>query len=238
MPRTYKTDLAGLRFGRLTVEAFVPDDSRHSRWIVRCDCGQVKTTLAQSFTRGLTLSCGCLQRELTRERGTTHGQAGAKVRTKAYRVWANMMDRCEWGGNERAFKDYGARGIRVCQEWHTFDGFFADMGIPPSGATLDRMDNDGPYSPTNCRWATRLEQALNTSRTRRVLFDDAEWTVYQLCERLGLSRKAVRARAARRGNSYAAALKSLGFQCVVDIAPRRGAAAERGVVVYADEATA
>lgn len=232
MPRTYKTDLTGRRYGRLVVLSFVPDDTRHSRWVVRCDCGEEKSVLAQSFVRGFTISCGCLQRERMRERATTHGQAGNKTRTRAYRIWANMMDRCEWGGNARAYESYGKRGIRVCAEWHSFDRFFADMGHPPEGTSLDRIDNNGLYSPMNCRWATRLEQALNTSRTRRVIVSGKETTVFELCAQHRISRKAVRARAQRRGGDYAAALESMGFQNVTE------AAADRGVVVYADKATA
>lgn len=218
MPKTFKTDLAGRRFGMLTVESFVPDSTKYSRWTVLCDCGTRKSVLSQSLIRGLTLSCGCLHRERTRKRGTTHGQSGRKTRTRAYRIWANMMDRCEWGGNARAYEAYGKRGIRVCKEWHSFERFFASMGNPPEGTSLDRIDNNGPYSPENCRWATRLEQALNTSRTRRVVLDGVERKVYDLCKQFGLSRRAVTMRAYRMGGSYVAALQSLGVQSVSEAA--------------------
>lgn len=209
MPRSTKSDLQGKQFGRLVVGEFIPDDSKHARWAVTCSCGTVKTVLAQALRSGAVKSCGCLLNEGRSERAFKHGHAIGN-RTRAYRTWAGMMDRCEWGGNKPAFTNYGARGIRVCERWSVFDQFLADMGEPPAGMSLDRVNNDGPYSPENCRWATRREQSLNTSRTNRVLFDGKATTVFELCESLGISCKAIRARAQRRGGDYVEALRSAG----------------------------
>lgn len=209
MPRSTKENLKGQQFGRLVVGKFVPDDSKYARWTVTCACGTTKTVLAQALRSGAIKSCGCFSREASGERSFKHGHAIGN-KTRAYRTWAGMMDRCEWGGNKPAFANYGARGIRVCERWFVFDQFLADMGEPPAGMSLDRVDNDGPYSPENCRWATRQEQALNTSRTKRVAFNGNHTTVFELCDALGLSRKAIGARAQRRGGDYVEALKSAG----------------------------
>ncbi|PZX29456.1 hypothetical protein C7416_104461 [Cupriavidus phytorum] len=211
MPRTFKNDLTGKVFSLLTVLEFVPDDSDYSKWRVRCACGTVKTVMGQSLIRGMTISCGCEGLRRRAARTVTHGQAGPKRRTRAYRIWANMMDRCEWGGNARSFADYGAKGIRVCERWHKFENFFEDMGNPPDGMSLDRVNNKGGYEPGNCRWATRLQQALNTSRTVKVVFGGVVREVHFLCAELGISRGALRSRAMRRGGNYAEALRSMGF---------------------------
>lgn len=214
MPKSCKRDIAGQRFGRLVAVSFIPDETKYARWLVRCDCGAEKEVLAQSLIRGATVSCGCFRLEQAAKANTKHGQSGNSKRTRAYSIWAGMMDRCEWGNHPTCYARYGARGIRVCQQWHAFEQFFADMGHPPRGTSLDRIDNDGPYSPENCRWATRREQALNTSRTRRVVVDGRETTVFELCERIGVNRKALRARAQRRGGDYVAALISIGIRNV------------------------
>lgn len=209
MPKSTKQDFKGQRFGRLIVGEFIPDDSKYARWAVTCSCGTVKTVLAQALRSGAVRSCGCLHSEVTSERAFKHGHS-IGVRTRAYRIWTGMMDRCEWGGNKPAFANYGARGIRVCNRWFVFDQFLKDMGDPPDGMSLDRVDNDGPYSRENCRWATRQEQSLNTSRTKRVTYNGNTTTVFELCDALGLSRKAIGARAQRRGGDYVKALKSAG----------------------------
>jgi hypothetical protein len=211
MPQWFKEDVTGNRYGMLTVLRFVPDETPWSRWEVRCDCGSTKTVMLQSIKRGLTTSCGCRQRALMAARGRIHGQSG-KGRTGTYNSWAGMMDRSEWGGHPVGRVRYLQAGIRVDPKWHVFEAFYADMGDRPPGTSLDRIDNAKGYGPGNCRWATRREQALNTSRTARVIYEGKRWTVVELCEARGLSMKAVRARASRRGNDYVAALTSIGVE--------------------------
>ena len=201
-----KNDLAGRRFERLSVLHLVPGPGSYSEWLVQCDCGKRKVVLGQSMVRGLTSSCGCLWRDLPRGR---HGHAGGR-RHRSYRIWAGMMDRCEWGGHP-SYRNYGARGIRVAPEWHDYEQFLKDMGSPPDGTSIDRIDNDGPYSRDNCRWATRRQQALNTSRTIRISIGGQETTLVEFCESHGLSRSAVRSRAFRNGKDYVKALRSMGF---------------------------
>jgi hypothetical protein len=124
-----------------------------------------------------------------------------------------MMDRCEWGGNLKNYAKYGAIGIRVCAEWFSFENFLRDMGDRPMGTSIDRINGKLGYKPGNCRWATRQEQARNTSRTVKVLFGGETIMVCELCEKLGISRKAIRSRASRRGGDYVKALQSVGIEC-------------------------
>lgn len=199
------------RYGRLIVLGPAPSSSKNARVFVRCDCGAEKSVFKCSLVSGNTQSCGCFGRERRRARTVTHGQGGNK-RSGAYQSWAGMMDRCEWGGHP-SYEHYGAKGIRVCERWHTFSNFVADMGPRPDGTSIDRIDGTLGYYRLNCRWATRAEQNLNTSRTVRVTHCGEVIPVAMLCDRLGLSRKAVRSRAVRRGNDYIAALRSFGVEC-------------------------
>lgn len=211
MPITFKTDYAGQVFGKLTVLHFLPTEGRHAKWLCKCECGNEKAVMSQALVSGATVSCGCVGKEQRRVANTSHGEAGNAKRSGAYSSWANMMMRCEWGGHP-SYEEYGAKGIRVCERWHAFENFKSDMGERPRGGSIDRIDNRKGYEPGNCRWATRLEQALNTSRTAKVVYRGELVTVDSLCRSLGLSKAAVRARASRRGNDYVSALRSVGVE--------------------------
>lgn len=154
------SDLTGMRFGRLTVIAAAGIKSRQRQWRCVCDCGGTKVVAGSSLKSGCTKSCGCLNSETARKARTSHGMFGAPE----YNSWAAMIQRCT-NEKEKRFADYGGRGIKVCARWlESFENFYADMGERPEGMTLDRKENDGNYEPSNCRWATKLEQSSINGR--------------------------------------------------------------------------
>lgn len=213
MPKTFQKNYAGRVFGRLTVLRFIPTDGRHATWLCKCECGNEKAVKVQSLVAGMTVSCGCYNKDVLHSQAK-HGENRKGTRTGAYSSWANMMTRCEWGSHP-SYEVYGAKGIRVCERWRTFENFSFDMGERPKGTSIDRIDNTKGYEPGNCRWATRIEQALNTSRTIVVEYKGKKVPVFLLCDELGISKKALRSRAFRRGGDYVEALRSIGVEVMV-----------------------
>jgi len=180
----------GQRFGRLVVLPVEPETRvspsgfRFAYMTVRCDCGTVFSTYLGRLTTGKVVSCGCVRQERAAkknaERMTTHGKSG----TTTHRIWKGMVSRCGIA-SASGYKHYGGRGIAVCERWHKFENFLADMGERPEGKTLDRIDNDGPYSPENCRWASNKEQASNRRNTVFVLVGGVLTPFLSACESAG-----------------------------------------------------
>lgn len=182
-------DLTGQRFGRLVVIRRASLNIRGKpAWDCRCDCGAHRTIPGAALRKRNTRSCGCLKRDASTNRMRMHGDACHGHTTAEFRAWCSARERCSNPKNP-AFKNYGGRGIVVCERWLTsYDTFLADMGRKPSPAhTLDRVDNNGPYSPENCRWATRVVQANNTRRNRLLEEDGHVHTAKDWSHLTGLS---------------------------------------------------
>ena len=152
-------DITGQRFGRLVALRFVGKQGKQSMWACLCDCGAETAGTISNLGRSVT-SCGCLHREKTATLNFKHGHTPRGARTSIYARWGAMMNRCS-NPTDLNWRHYGGRGIKVCERWHNFQDFLADMGEPPPGLTLDRIDNDRDYSNDNCRWVTMKDQAAN-----------------------------------------------------------------------------
>jgi len=187
-------NLQGLKFGRWTVEKLAKE-RRHGNvcWLCTCECGEQREVMASTLNTGRSRSCGCLLRDTNSEVQRTHGMS--RVGSRLYSIWKGMKSRCI---NKRSYtyKSYGGRGITVCARWlEDFVNFYNDMNPTYApGLTLDRIDFDKGYEPSNCRWATRAEQSKN--RKSSVFVDTLEGKMYvaEAARRAGLSQAGMMSR--------------------------------------------
>lgn len=196
----------GEKFNRLKIlDEFKDGKNRKAKVI--CECGTEKTVVKAKVVRGEIKSCGCLSREtakrnientrrtrvLTKEARSKMGGSGrfkkkhGMKNSPEYSAWNSMINRCE-NPKSCSYKTHGARGISVCRDWRdSFEIFFKDMGVRPSkNHSIDRIDNDGDYTPENCRWATRTEQQSNKGNNRVLAFNGKEMSVAEWSEELGI----------------------------------------------------
>lgn len=194
-----KEELAGLDFDRLHVFGRI---GRHQPaiYLCRCSCGSWKLARADTLTGGTARSCGCLQREIM----TKHGGTG----TRLYTIWQRMKDRCT-NQNADHYHVYGGRGIRVCDEWsRSFEAFqaWAMANGYRDDLTIDRIDNDGDYTPENCRWATRRAQSQNTRQNVYVMYRGELLTIAEAARRSGIAPQTIGARRRKKPNATEAEL--------------------------------
>lgn len=178
-------DLTGRRFGRLVVvERAENSADGRARWLCRCDCGQSKTVLGEHLKKGRTKSCGCAKSESSSKRFKKHGGRNSKL----YRIWSNMKDRCN-NPDCKAYRDYGGRGIKVCEEWTDDFSAFQKWALAngyKEGLTIDRKDNNKGYSPDNCRWTDRKIQGNNKRNCRYITYKGQRKTVAEWSEITGI----------------------------------------------------
>lgn len=193
-----RIDLIGKKFHRLTVISLSRVDcygkSTKSIWLCACECGKHTEASGGDLRLGKHKSCGCLLIDNARAIFSTHGKSGSRT----YRAWKEMRKRCAYS-NSKTFKDYGGRGIKVCARWNSFENFLADMGECAEGRELDRLDVNGDYEPSNCRWATRKEQMRNKRNTAWIVIDGNKKSLAEWCEIFGAAQRRTHARIFKHG---------------------------------------
>lgn len=188
-------------FGRWTVVGYAEMRSRIPYWNCMCECGTLRAIGVFSLQNGTSTSCGCLARELLALRKLTHGMSGRTFRsqTPEYTAWISMQQRC-YNKNIGAYADYGGRGVTVCDKWRdSFSAFLGDIGVRPSSRhSVDRIDTNGNYEPSNVRWSSPEEQQRNKRSNRMLTFQGETLCVAAWAERLGIGRTTISQRL-RRG---------------------------------------
>jgi hypothetical protein len=179
-----RIDLTGNKYGKLTVVSFNGYFNRHTHWNCSCSCGGRTIATSNNLVRGNTLSCGCVQKERASKASKKHGLSSHRC----YNVWRSMINRCE-DHNNIMWHRYGKRGISVCKEWHVFENFIKDMGIPEPKVDIDRIDNQKGYSKDNCRWVSRKVNARNTSKTIMIEWNGKNVPMIELGETYGINYK-------------------------------------------------
>lgn len=213
-------DLTGQRFGRLTVVKRAPDHftksgSRITMWHCACDCGEEKNVTANALRKGVTISCGCYAREInsirTSERNRKMATKNGLSKEKLFHVWNAIRHRCYFETDD-FYHIYGGRGIRMCDEWKEDYSAFKEWALKngwKDGLSIDRIDNNGPYCPENCRWATAKEQANNRRSNRLFSAFGVTLNIQQWSERLGIPYNKLRYRLVQKGLSVQNALRDL-----------------------------
>lgn len=207
-------DLTGQRFGKLTAYSYshveLSTGRKMAAWLCVCDCGNKKIIQAHHLRGGKSRSCGCSLFEEKKPGGDRRKWPG-------YGIWWQMIQRCS-NPNVNSYKHYGGRGVSVCDRWRHgtegtsvsgFECFFEDMGPPPAGLTLDRIDCNGNYEPANCRWATAEQQRTNTRRSIHAIIGGVRVPLKKYAGRLGLNYEGVRLRVRKKGMTVQQAARAM-----------------------------
>jgi hypothetical protein len=188
-------DLTGQKFGRwLVIKRYqtIPK----TKYLCRCECGTERLVAHGDLRNGKSRSCGCLKRDLTIARNTTHGDSHHE---RLWRIWNNMKNRCS-NPNIDTFHRYGGRGIKVCDEWEQSYESFREWSLSngyTDNLSIDRIDNDGNYEPNNCRWVTSKIQSRNTVRNNRYSIENETRTLIEWCELHSINYRTVKSRLSR-----------------------------------------
>lgn len=189
-------DLTGIRFGMGIAIKRAPDRIRGNIkqvvWECLCDCGTIYQTATHELRKGDTRSCGCFRKLQAKILNSTHG----KTHTREFKIWQNMLQRCNNPNNER-YKNYGGRGIRISAQLKTFEGFLEVLGECPKGMSLDRIDVNGDYESGNVRWIPLSEQASNTTRSKFLSFRGRTLTLSQWSRATGINPQTISKRVAK-----------------------------------------
>lgn len=207
--RKLVNDLTGKTFGRFYVIGVADDGQKKTSYICQCECGKIKKVRADGLLSGRTKSCGCLKRESDQRNVTNvpayqkYLETGHKVGgTRLYNIWQNMKNRC-YKRQDARYERYGGRGITICEEWkNDFVAFYewAMNNGYSEKLTIDRIDNDGNYTPDNCRWITNKEQANNRSTNINITIGNSTRNLTEWCEIFNVDYKKVVARYHREEN--------------------------------------
>lgn len=176
----------GKKYGRLVVVERAPNPygGTGAAWLCRCKCGNETVALGEDLAKGKFRSCGCYSRDRIAAVGRAHRTHGL-TDSRVYRIWTSMLTRCR-NPNTGKWKYYGGRGIKVCKRWLKFENFIADMGMPPAGMSLDRINVDADYKPSNCKWSDSREQTRNRRNTVRLTHNGETLSVAEWARRLGI----------------------------------------------------
>ena len=182
-------DLVGKKYGRLTViENLGLNKHRQYEWLCQCECGNYKIVITSHLKNGIVKSCGCLVKETLAKRNFKNGMFPRRKGDITYSSWCSMWHRCLKEGE----KYYHDKGITVCDRWRSYEAFLEDMGQRPSlEMTIDRIDYNGNYEPSNCRWATHTEQANNKSSNKKYEYNGELLSIAQISRLCGISQSSI-----------------------------------------------
>ena len=182
-----KIDLTGHKYGRLLVigeaEPFYGSGRKRRMWLTQCDCGNTLVVRGENLRQGNTTSCGCVKKIRIKESNSTHRMS----KTRIWNIWNTMKERCN-NPNSINYKNYGGRGIKICESWYEFTIFYnwAISNGYKDNLTIDRINNDGDYCPENCRWVTPLTQSRNKRNNIFLTLDNQTHCLGEWAEIIGL----------------------------------------------------